>query len=230
MGTHADAFIVPGIQNGTPACWLVAKDANRIEIHPRMLADGNNAARVLLNHSEAKLLGSGEAMRDAFARARAAADIAASAYQLGLAETMLAMTIDYTSTREQFGQAIGSFQSLQHRLVNCYIALRLTDACVNECAGAADRSENSNAMTFAASRSAHRAAETLSLISREAIQLHGALGYSTDTPLAAWYTHIRSQRLVDGPDEVHKWVTGKNVIRAFKKDGTTAAAAGGDLL
>jgi alkylation response protein AidB-like acyl-CoA dehydrogenase len=63
-----------------------------------------------------------------------------------------------------------------------------------------------------------------------AIQLHGALGYSLDTPLAAWYTHIRSQRLVDGPDEVHKWITGKNVIRAFKKDGTTAAAAGGDLL
>ncbi len=63
-----------------------------------------------------------------------------------------------------------------------------------------------------------------------AIQLHGALGYSLDTPLAAWYTHIRSQRLVDGPDEVHKWITGKNVIRAFKKDGTTAAACGGDLL
>ena len=57
-----------------------------------------------------------------------------------------------------------------------------------------------------------------------------ALGYSLDTPLAAWYTHIRSQRLVDGPDEVHKWITGKNVIRAFKKDGTTAAACGGDLL
>ena len=45
---------------------------------------------------------------------------------------------------------------------------------------AADRSENSNAMTFAASRSAHRAAETLSLISREAIQLHGAIGYTDD--------------------------------------------------
>ena len=41
---------------------------------------------------------------------------------------------------------------------------------------------------------------------------------------------IRSQRLVDGPDEVRKWITGKNVIRTYKKDGTTAAAAGGDLL
>jgi acyl-CoA dehydrogenase len=63
-----------------------------------------------------------------------------------------------------------------------------------------------------------------------AIQLHGALGYSNDTPLARWYTQIRSQRLVDGPDEVHRWTVGRNVIKAFQKDGTTAAAAGGDLV
>ena len=63
-----------------------------------------------------------------------------------------------------------------------------------------------------------------------AIQLHGALGYSQDTPLAAWYTHIRSQRLVDGPDEVHRWTVGRNVIKAYESTGTTASACGGDLL
>ena len=35
---------------------------------------------------------------------------------------------------------------------------------------------------------------------------------------------------VDGPDEVHKWKVGRNVIKAFREHGTTAAAAGGDLL
>ena len=63
-----------------------------------------------------------------------------------------------------------------------------------------------------------------------ALQLHGSLGYSRDTPLADWYTSIRSQRLVDGPDEVHRWKIGKNVLRAYERDGTTAMAAGGDLL
>ena len=63
-----------------------------------------------------------------------------------------------------------------------------------------------------------------------AIQLHGALGYSQDTVLAKWYTQVRSQRLVDGPDEVHKWKVGRNVIKAFREHGTTASAAGGDLL
>ena len=41
---------------------------------------------------------------------------------------------------------------------------------------------------------------------------------------------IRSQRLVDGPDEVHRWKVGRNVIKAFREHGTTALAAGGDLL
>ena len=51
----------------------------------------------------------------------------------------------------------------------------------------------------------------------------------TTHPLARWYTGIRSQRLVDGPDEVHRWRTGANVIKAFERDGSTAAACGGDL-
>jgi acyl-CoA dehydrogenase len=34
---------------------------------------------------------------------------------------------------------------------------------------------------------------------------------------------------VDGPDEVHRWRTGANVIKAFEKDGTTAGACGGEL-
>ena len=84
------------------------------------------------------------------------------------------------------------------------------------------RQENSIAKVYLA-HMVHHVVDT-------AIQLHGALGYSRDTPLAAWYTHIRSQRLVDGPDEVHRWTVGRNVIKAYKQFGTTASAAGGDLL
>ena len=84
------------------------------------------------------------------------------------------------------------------------------------------RQENSIAKVYLA-HMVHHVVDT-------AIQMHGALVYIRDTPLAAWYTHIRSQRLVDGPDEVHRWTVGRNVIKAFQKDGTTAMAAGGDLL
>jgi acyl-CoA dehydrogenase len=84
------------------------------------------------------------------------------------------------------------------------------------------RQENGIAKVYLANM-VHKVVDT-------AIQLHGALGYSQDTPLARWYTGIRSQRLVDGPDEVHRWTTGRNVIKAYQRDGTTAGACGGDLL
>ena len=83
------------------------------------------------------------------------------------------------------------------------------------------RQENSIAKVFLANM-VHQVVDT-------AIQLHGALGFSLDTPLAAWYTHIRSQRLVDGPDEVHRWSVGKRVLREYERTGTTAGAAGGDI-
>jgi acyl-CoA dehydrogenase len=82
--------------------------------------------------------------------------------------------------------------------------------------------ENSIAKVFLA-HMVHKVIDT-------AIQLHGALGYSQDTTLAKWYSQVRSQRLVDGPDEVHKWRVGRNVIKAFREHGTTASAAGGDLI
>ena len=81
------------------------------------------------------------------------------------------------------------------------------------------RQENSIAKIFHA-HMVHKVIDT-------AIQLHGALGFSQDTPLAKWYTQVRSQRLVDGPDEVHKWKIGKNVIKAFREHGTTASAGRG---
>jgi alkylation response protein AidB-like acyl-CoA dehydrogenase len=48
-----------------------------------------------------------------------------------------------------------------------------------------------------------------------AIQAHGALGMTDDTPLAYWYSHERAARIYDGPDEVHKTVVARRVLRAY---------------
>lgn len=48
-----------------------------------------------------------------------------------------------------------------------------------------------------------------------AIQVHGALGMTDDTPLAYWYRHERAARIYDGPDEVHKSVVAKRILRGY---------------
>ena len=148
-------------------------------------------------------------------------------HNVAMAQRALDLATAHITQRETFGQLLSDRQAVQFMLADCaqdlYIArLMLLHIAYKAENGMDLRQENGIAKVYLANM-VHRVVDT-------AIQLHGALGYSTDTPLAAWYTSIRSQRLVDGADEVHRWKTGKNVIKAFKEHGTTALAAGGDLL
>jgi acyl-CoA dehydrogenase len=148
-------------------------------------------------------------------------------HNVAMAQRALDMATARVTSRTTFGKKLSERQGVQFMLADCaselYIArLMLMHIAYKAEKGLDLRQENGIAKVFLANM-VHKVVDT-------AIQLHGALGYSQDTPLAAWYTHIRSQRLVDGPDEVHRWTTGRNVIKAYEKFGTTASAAGGDLL
>ncbi len=148
-------------------------------------------------------------------------------HNISMAQRALDMATAHVTNRTTFGKKLDERQAVQFMLAECasqiYIARLMLMHIAYKAENKMDlRQENGIAKVYLANM-VHKVVDT-------AIQLHGALGYSRDTPLAAWYTHIRSQRLVDGPDEVHRWTTGRNVIRAFKNTGTTASACGGDLL
>ena len=148
-------------------------------------------------------------------------------HNVALAQRALDMAAARITERKTFGTLLSDRQAVQFMMAECATQLYISRLMLLHIAYKAEkgldlRQENSIAKVYLA-HMVHHVVDT-------AIQLHGALGYSRDTPLAAWYTHIRAQRLVDGPDEVHRWTVGRNVIKAYLKDGTTAAAAGGDLL
>ena len=148
-------------------------------------------------------------------------------HNIAMAQRALDMATAHVTKRETFGKKLSERQGVQWMLADCASELYMARLMLLHIAYKAEkgldlRQENSIAKVFLA-HMVHKVVDT-------AIQLHGALGYSRDTPLASWYTHIRSQRLVDGPDEVHRWTVGRNVIKAYERDGTTAAAAGGDLI
>ena len=148
-------------------------------------------------------------------------------HNVAMAQRALDMAAKHVTSRSTFGQPLSSRQGVQWMLADCASELYMARLMLLHIAYKAEkgldlRQENSIAKVFLA-HMVHKVVDT-------AIQLHGALGYSQDTPLARWYTSIRSQRLVDGPDEVHRWTVGRNVIKAYEKYGTTASAAGGDLI
>ncbi len=180
LGTEADAWILPVTLDAEPALCVLTPETPGVVCEPRLLADGTRDARLVLRECEARVLARGAEAPHALRAARIGAELGSSAYQLGLAATLLEMTVDYVGARRQFGQAIGSFQSLQHRLVDAYLGLRLAEAVVDECCELVDRGLPQAAALTQASRARQRSGEALLYIAREAIQLHGAIGYTDE--------------------------------------------------
>jgi acyl-CoA dehydrogenase len=148
-------------------------------------------------------------------------------HNIAMAQRALDMATKRVTERSTFGRLLEERQGVQWMLADCATQLYISRLMLLHIAYKAEkgldlRQENSIAKVYLANM-VHQVVDT-------AIQLHGALGYSQDTPLARWYTSIRSQRLVDGPDEVHRWTVGRNLIKAYKEHGTTASACGGDMI
>jgi acyl-CoA dehydrogenase len=148
-------------------------------------------------------------------------------HNIAKAQRALDMATAHVTQRSTFGVLLADRQAVQFMLADCASELYMARLMLLHIAYKAEKGmdltqENSIAKVFLA-HMVHKVIDT-------AIQLHGALGYSQDTVLARWYTQVRAQRLVDGPDEVHRWKVGRNVIKAFREHGTTASAAGGDLI
>lgn len=148
-------------------------------------------------------------------------------HNIATAQRALDMAADRAIQRSTFGAPLADRQGIQWMLADCARDLYISRLMLLHVAylmekGKNLRQENSIAKVFLA-QMVHKVVDT-------ALQIHGSLGYSHDTPLAEWYARVRAQRIVDGPDEVHRTLVGRNLIKAYQQYGTTASACGGDLV
>jgi alkylation response protein AidB-like acyl-CoA dehydrogenase len=97
---------------------------------------------------------------------------------LGLAQRLFDETLTYVKQREQFGVAIGSFQALQHRLVECYAALEQSRSMIYRVA-LLDRADRAAWNGAAAGAKAYVGNQT-DLVAREAVQMHGGMGITDE--------------------------------------------------
>ena len=109
-----------------------------------------------------------------------ATTLLAAAGLLGVMERSFALTLDYLRTRKQFGRPIGSFQALQHRAADLKLQIALTRASVESAAAVLDQEPEPVRRIAAVSRAKARAASAAILVTREAIQMHGGIGYTDE--------------------------------------------------
>jgi alkylation response protein AidB-like acyl-CoA dehydrogenase len=179
----ADGFIVSAaIGAGTVLAWLPADTAGAsLELQP--LADGRFSGRLMLDAvklPQAHLLAPAEIAQAALERAVDEATVMASYELLGVMERALAMTLDYLRTRSQFGRTIGSFQALQHRAVDLYVQEQLASVAAADAVAAIDAPVLVRSRVAAVSRATARCSDAAALITRQAIQMHGAIGFTED--------------------------------------------------
>lgn len=195
----ADAFIVPVVLNKADAgqaadlcqaelLWVDAR-LNGIEIDRETTADGGACGWVKFNgahvpHSSQLAAG------DFWAAFHQACDygiIGNSAELLGNMERCLELTFDYLKTRSQFGQQIGKFQVLQHRAVDLWMHKEVArHALAASLAVIQAPNVPEAARSQAASSAKARIGQTALALGNDAIQLHGAIGFTDEYDLALY--------------------------------------------
>ena len=139
------------------------------------------------------------------------------------AETALDMMVDRSLKRFAHGSLLAEKQGIQWMIADSTMELYQAKLMVLHAAYRIDRKLD---FVSEVSMAKHFVANALGRIIDRSIQVHGALGYSTDTPLAHMYQHARWARFADGPDEVHQMRIAQRTIAAWKDHGSTRSATG----
>jgi alkylation response protein AidB-like acyl-CoA dehydrogenase len=190
----ADAFIVSTAQGLA----FVDRNASGVAVVIQQTQDGGHVGTVTFDDAVATAV-AGD-ISDAYEEAT----LATSAYLLGVMDAAFTVTLDYLRTRKQFGKAIGSFQALQHRMVDLKLQLALTRASVESAAVVFDTEDSATARATAASRAKARAADASLLLTRQAVQLHGAIGYTDECDIGLYLRKAMTLANVHGSSRLHR--------------------------
>ena len=139
------------------------------------------------------------------------------------AETALDMMVDRSLNRFSHGSLLAEKQGIQWMIADSTMELYQSKLMVLHAAYKIDRGDDFKSEV---SMAKHFVANSLNRIIDRAIQVHGALGYSTDTPLAHMLQQARWARFADGADEVHQMRIAQRSIAAWTDTGSTARATG----
>jgi alkylation response protein AidB-like acyl-CoA dehydrogenase len=186
----ADLFIVGACEGVGQALYMIPRDAAGLTIVAERCADGSELALLTLDRvrgdAGTRLVGPDRAP-GVLRRAIDAGLIATAAELVGVMDAVLEMTLEYLRTRRQFDVPIGSFQALRHRAVDIWMQREIAAAAVT---AAGRRFDDPNTpeddRSAAASGAKSRAASAAMLLCNQALQLHGAMGFTEEYGLGLY--------------------------------------------
>lgn len=190
--------------NGT-SLFLVPADTRGLTIIPYRMHDDSWAADIRLDHVRVpagSLLG---AEGRALLTIEAALDAGAAALcaeAVGAMWTLHDLTLDYIKVRKQFGAIIGSFQAIQHRMVNMYMKCQLAQSMALSAMAALD-SADASARSRAVSAAKVQVGRAARHVGEDAIQIHGGIAMTDEYAAGHYFKRLTMIRLSFGDEDYH---------------------------
>jgi isovaleryl-CoA dehydrogenase len=131
--------------------------------------------------------------------------------QLGVMQACLDVVLPYVRERKQFGKAIGSFQLMQAKIADMYVALNSARSYVYNVAKACDAGQTTR---FDAAGAILLASESAVKVAGEAIQALGGAGYTKDWPVERYWRDAKLLDIGAGTNEIRRMLIGRELIGA----------------
>jgi alkylation response protein AidB-like acyl-CoA dehydrogenase len=181
-------LLVSALEHGQPV--IVAVEASARGVHVESFSAGNGA-QYHVDFDQAPLLFAepilrGSAALDALHRSVAAGRIALAAELAGQAAGCLQQTLDFVTQRIQFERPLGSFQTVQHRCVDLSIEQTLAQASWQHALACYEQQPLAQVSLAAISASKARCAQAAVTTARQAVQLHGAMGFAEEVDIGLY--------------------------------------------
>jgi alkylation response protein AidB-like acyl-CoA dehydrogenase len=180
----AGGFIVSARSRSGHGLYWVTGDAPGVTVRHEWRADETPSGVVDLQSvrvsADGVVCSASEDGLAALERAFDEAAVLAAAEMLGVMEAALQMALAYMRTRVQFGKPIGSFQALQHKAADLYVQQELVRAVLQDAVRELDGDGDALDRARLASRCKARASDAGLRVTREVIQLHGAIGFTDE--------------------------------------------------
>ena len=211
-GSNASKQLVVARESGARTAregisvFMVDADAPGVSIQAYTNIDGKMSAQVSFEAVEVAVADRLGAVGGAIGARETVIDratVAVSAEAAGALEAMLQKTVEYSKVRKQFGTAIGTFQALQHRMVDMFIECQLARSIVLRAAMKLDSAEDEIEKARAVSAAKSRVGKAIRRVSQEAIQIHGGIGMTDEMDVGHMFKCVTGLAMMFGNTDYH---------------------------
>ncbi|MEO5874653.1 MAG: acyl-CoA dehydrogenase family protein [Streptosporangiaceae bacterium] len=157
-------------------------------------------ARVSLTGARGRLIGGEGTAGAVLGRAVDLATVGRAAEQLGGAQRLLEMNLDYAKVRYQFGRPIGSFQAIKHKCADLLLLIESSRSAAMYAA----RSTDSPDLSVAAALARSYVSDAYFQVAGETIQIHGGIGFTWEHDAHLFFKRAKSSQLLFGTPAAHR--------------------------